>query len=438
MPLSQSRRVGSSKITGRRFSTPGARSASSSRRCRVDEALAGVDGLLLTGGDDVAPSRYGEAPHPSVEEVDPARDEFEIGLIAAARARDLPDLRDLPRHPGAERRRGGTLVQDIPSQVTGALNHNLTVPPHQAYDLAHEIWLEKDSLLAKLMGERLVGNDTCEVNSRHHQAVKTVGAGFRVTATAPDGVIEAIEDPRARFCLGVQWHPENFWRTGEFRPLFEGFLEAARNRHNVRVRLSRTRPVPRHRTEDEIDGPHEAQAGPEEIELDRLLHVEDREGDEHGERDDLLQDLQLRQLQGGVADPIGGTCSRYSKKAMPQLARTATMIGFALRSRRCAYHAKVMKMFESTSNVRGPCHYAHVRPRVSRPVEHDDRLDMGGVGKQIERVHSRDAVPAVHEAPRIPRERGDIARHVHDSRGAKPADVRRAPRATCPYAADRR
>ena len=122
---------------------------------------------------------------------------------------------------------GGTLVQDIPSQVKGALNHSLRVPQHQPYDLAHEVWVDKDSLLAKLLGDRLIGADTCEVNSRHHQAVKTVAAGYRVSATAPDGVIEAIEDPAARFCLGVQWHPENFWRTGEFRALYEGFLEAA-------------------------------------------------------------------------------------------------------------------------------------------------------------------------------------------------------------------
>ena len=67
------------------------------------------------------------------------------------------------------------------------------------------------------------------MNSRHHQAVKDLAPGFRVSATAPDGVIEAIEDPDAPFCLGVQWHPENFFRTGEFRPLFEGFLEASQN-----------------------------------------------------------------------------------------------------------------------------------------------------------------------------------------------------------------
>jgi putative glutamine amidotransferase len=66
------------------------------------------------------------------------------------------------------------------------------------------------------------------VNSRHHQAPKVPGTGLVVTATAPDGVIEALEDPSLPFCLGVQWHPENFWRTGEFSALFEGFVEACR------------------------------------------------------------------------------------------------------------------------------------------------------------------------------------------------------------------
>jgi len=193
----------------------------------VADALAGVGGLLLTGGGDVEPARYGATPHEKLEEVDPARDEFEIALIAAARSRDLPIFAICRGVQVLNVAAGGTLVQDIPSEVTGALKHSLVVPPHPPYELAHEVWVEKDSLLASLLGERLVGSDTCDVNSRHHQAVKTIGPGYRVSATAPDGVIEAIEDPAARFCLGVQWHPENFWRTGEFRALYEGFLEAA-------------------------------------------------------------------------------------------------------------------------------------------------------------------------------------------------------------------
>jgi putative glutamine amidotransferase len=193
----------------------------------VADALSGIDGLVLAGGEDVAPARYGEPPHPSVVDVDPARDEFEIGLIAEARRRGLPILAICRGIQVLNVACGGTLVQDVPSQVKGALEHRLAVPPHEPYSLAHEVWLDKDTLLANLMRERLSDTDSCDVNSRHHQAVRQVAAGFAVSATAPDGVVEAIEDPSARFCLGVQWHPENFWRTGEFRPLFEGFLEAA-------------------------------------------------------------------------------------------------------------------------------------------------------------------------------------------------------------------
>jgi len=193
----------------------------------VDDALKGVDGLMLTGGDDVAPTRYGEPAHETVVEAEPGRDEFEIALVNAARTRELPLFAICRGIQVLNVACGGTLVQDIPSQVRGALPHSLKVPPNEPYSLAHEVWLDKDTLLSRLMCERLSDGDACEVNSRHHQAVKDVARGFKVSATAPDGVIEAIEDPAVRFCLGVQWHPENFWRTGEFRPLFEAFVEAA-------------------------------------------------------------------------------------------------------------------------------------------------------------------------------------------------------------------
>jgi gamma-glutamyl-gamma-aminobutyrate hydrolase PuuD len=195
---------------------------------QVNAALEGVDGLLLTGGEDVGPGRYGEAPHETVVDVEPARDEFEIAIARAARERKLPIFAICRGVQVLNVAFGGTLVQDIPSQVPGALHHSLKVPPNEPYTLAHEVWVEKDTVLSTLMCERLTDAEVCDVNSRHHQAVKDVAQGFKVAATAPDGVIEAIEDPAARFCLGVQWHPENFWRTGEFRPLFEGFLDATR------------------------------------------------------------------------------------------------------------------------------------------------------------------------------------------------------------------
>jgi putative glutamine amidotransferase len=163
----------------------------------IDAALSGVDGLLLTGGDDIAPSQYGEAPHHTVVGAEHGRDEFEIGLVKAARDRKLPILAICRGIQVLNVACAGTLVQDIPTQMNGALDHSLEVPPNEPYSLAHEVWLEKDSLLSRLMRERLADADSCDVNSRHHQAVKDVASGFRVSATAPDGVIEAIEDAMA-------------------------------------------------------------------------------------------------------------------------------------------------------------------------------------------------------------------------------------------------
>jgi putative glutamine amidotransferase len=195
--------------------------------CDADKAadvIARADGLLLAGGGDVDPSLYGEAPHPTFDPAEPGRDAFEIDLLRRALDADLPVFAICRGIQLLNVARGGTLVQDIPDQVPNALPHTVREP---SFAIAHEIWMTKDSLLERLMREQ-IESDTCDVNSRHHQAVKDVGAGLVVTATAPDGVIEAVEDPAKRFCLAVQWHPENFYRTGEFRPLFEGFVDAAR------------------------------------------------------------------------------------------------------------------------------------------------------------------------------------------------------------------
>jgi putative glutamine amidotransferase len=193
----------------------------------LEAAMDGLDGVLLTGGGDVDPAIYGETPHPSFSPAEAGRDQFEIGLVNLARARQVPVLAICRGIQVLNVACGGTLVQDIASQVPGALPHRLEVPPHQAMELAHEVWIDKESQLSRIMRERLSDGDACDVNSRHHQAVGQIAPGFVVSATAPDGVIEAIEDPKARFCVGVQWHPENFFRTGEFRPLFEAFLDAA-------------------------------------------------------------------------------------------------------------------------------------------------------------------------------------------------------------------
>lgn len=192
-------------------------------RDRPAEIVQRANGLLLTGGGDVHPQLYGEAPHETFQPSEEGRDEYEVELVRAAVEARIPIFAICRGMQLLNVALGGTLVQDIPSMVNGAVDHAV---PDPRFLIAHEVWVAKGSLLAALMAEKLEG-EISQVNSRHHQAVKNVAPGWEVSATAPDGVIEAIEQPGEVFRLAVQWHPENFWRTGEFRPLFEGFLEAA-------------------------------------------------------------------------------------------------------------------------------------------------------------------------------------------------------------------
>lgn len=189
-----------------------------------EDVVRHAAGLMLTGGGDVNPALYGEAPHETFQASEPGRDEYEIALVRAAMEAGIPIFAICRGMQLLNVALGGTLVQDIPTMVNGAANHSL---PEPRFQIAHEVWVAKGSRLAALMAEKLDG-DICPVNSRHHQAVKDVAPGWEVTATAPDGVIEAMEMPGEIFRLAVQWHPENFWRTGEFRPLFEAFVDAAR------------------------------------------------------------------------------------------------------------------------------------------------------------------------------------------------------------------
>lgn len=183
-------------------------------------------GILLLGGADVAPGLYGEAPHPTFEVSEPARDAYEIALIRLAIERDVPLFAICRGAQVLNVALGGSLIQDIPSQVPGAIRH-VKLPGEEKFTVAHEVHVAAGSRLHALLGARLSADDRCGVNSRHHQAVKAVGRDLAVSATAPDGIIEAIERPASAFCLGVQWHPENFWRTGEFAALFRAFVAAA-------------------------------------------------------------------------------------------------------------------------------------------------------------------------------------------------------------------
>ncbi|MBK5295593.1 MAG: gamma-glutamyl-gamma-aminobutyrate hydrolase family protein [Vicinamibacteria bacterium] len=193
------------------------------RMAAADSAIDGVDALVLTGGADVDPRFYGERPHATFLAAEAGRDLFELALARAAIDRGLPLLAICRGVQVLNVAAGGSLVQDIGAEVHGALVHQVDTTPST---IAHEVLVASGSMLATLMADRLEG-DALMVNSRHHQAVKQLAPGFVASATAPDGVIEAIELADLPFCVGVQWHPENFWRTGEFRALFEGLLRVA-------------------------------------------------------------------------------------------------------------------------------------------------------------------------------------------------------------------
>jgi putative glutamine amidotransferase len=193
---------------------------------RPADVVNEVDGILLPGGDDVLPSLYGAEPHATFDPAEPGRDAYELELAQRAGDANLPILAICRGIQVLNVARGGTLVQDIPSELPDPVTHEVRDTP---FAIAHDVWVAEGTLLHTLLRDRIDG-DACPVNSRHHQAVQTVGSGLVVSATAPDGVIEAVEDPSKRFCVGVQWHPENFYRTGEFRALFEALVAAARER----------------------------------------------------------------------------------------------------------------------------------------------------------------------------------------------------------------
>ena len=193
--------------------------------------LQTVDGVLLTGGGDVDPALYGESRHDSVEDAEPGRDEFEIDLARRAMERDLPILAVCRGAQVLNVANGGTLVQDIPSAITAGLTHAIR---QEGNATAHAISVAPGSRLHRALGPAVDAASSCAVNSRHHQSIAALAPGLVASATASDGVIEGIESPEHAFCLGVQWHPENFWRTGEFDSLFTSFVAAARGRKEGR------------------------------------------------------------------------------------------------------------------------------------------------------------------------------------------------------------
>jgi len=184
--------------------------------------LDGLDGLLLSGGGDVSPLRYGEEPIAGLGTVSKERDDFEIALAQEARRRGMPILGICRGHQLLNVALGGTLYQDIPSQVEGAISHQ--PPEGQAVD---EFWHSIDILPASRYLEASVEGKFL-VNSFHHQAVKSLAEGLVETARSADGLIEAFESVEGSWILGIQFHPETLTaRHPAFVGIFVALVRAA-------------------------------------------------------------------------------------------------------------------------------------------------------------------------------------------------------------------
>jgi putative glutamine amidotransferase len=183
-----------------------------------------VSGLLLTGGSDVDPVLFGEVRHPSVKRVVAERDAFEIALCQEALGRDLPVFAICRGQQVLNVALGGTLHQDIASQVPGAIQHRAET---ERWETSHEVEIVPGTRLRSILGAGKV-----DVNSFHHQAVKDVGKGLIVSARSPvDGVIEGLEVREQRFLVAVQWHPEDFvGKSAAFEPLFAALVQACARR----------------------------------------------------------------------------------------------------------------------------------------------------------------------------------------------------------------
>jgi putative glutamine amidotransferase len=194
----------------------------------VPEVLALVDGLLLVGGDDVDPAIYGAERPDLCEEFDRERDDFEIALVRAAAERGVPLLGVCRGLQVMNVALGGTLLEDVPALVPGALVHRL-----DGKDGSHEISVSEGSRLHALLGAAAL-----DVNSHHHQSLARTAGRLAVVARSPDGVVEAAEDAAHPFLLGVQWHPERMATADSTRRLFLGLVRAAAARGAANGRAS--------------------------------------------------------------------------------------------------------------------------------------------------------------------------------------------------------
>lgn len=193
-----------------------------SGRKQAREIAELIDGLLLIGSySDVDPLSFGEEPHPRLAAINPARTKSEVELVRAAVKMGKPVMGVCGGMQTINVALGGTLIQDIPSQVKGAIQHLQRGDPAPPF---HTVNIEKGSIL-----HRILGSERIRVNSTHHQAVDRPAQGIIKSAWAEDGVTEGIEKPDSGFCIGVQWHPERVADIDQSAArLFKAFTGAAR------------------------------------------------------------------------------------------------------------------------------------------------------------------------------------------------------------------
>ncbi len=178
-----------------------------------------VDGVLFSGGGDIAPERFRAEEHPRIADVEPARDQLEFQLLQRAVAEGKPFLGICRGFQVVNVGLGGTLYTHIPDQLPGALRHDN--PGNKRHDLIHAVALEKTSRIRAILGETSV-----QVNSHHHQGIRKLAPGLRAAGNSADGLIEAVELPDHPFGVAVQWHPEWLTDMAPTRHLFASFIEA--------------------------------------------------------------------------------------------------------------------------------------------------------------------------------------------------------------------
>lgn len=188
---------------------------------KIKAQIEKIDALLLTGGNDIEPALFNEEPHQQLGEIEPGRDEYESGLIEHALEKGIPVLGICRGAQILNIQQGGTMYQDIYDQIDGTVNQH-TQNAARDY-LAHTVNIEDGSLLHRIVGEK-----TIKTNTFHHQANKGVPDHFIISATSPDGVIEAVESTAHDFVLGLQWHPEGtYFNDGPSKKIFHALVEAA-------------------------------------------------------------------------------------------------------------------------------------------------------------------------------------------------------------------